>query len=626
MTHDLDLLRRFGFAAAQQATVSLRVIDKDRVTPSNLHDSDFTLIVNGTKRVGHLHAPNAKTIVVAPMVLLVFPPNQPVVHWIAVRQATQYFSQQPTELLSWKVGIFDSNGKLTPFTDGRSQLIEYLNVVGHTREPIQYYTSNWLTNAENAIGIMQDYEGPKVILAMNPLAESTYGENEGMLAHDGPESLTGIAQHIGAHIYIANVGGPDVVVPGGTAAQDQPAQGNRGPSSLGTTPSSHMQSDQTAALNYFAYRTSTMMQTAGATLGGFANSLDDLGRQIHRDLDGNYSMDFNLRPEDRDQGTPSVEVRLARHDLRVAILDVIPIGLAPDPNRAIAQKELAEILKRASKKPVSSPDFRITQHVDYFPLHAGLEPILPMSGIVEWTGHGRGPAELSVIESVENLALSTMILEREIDVHWDGRSFSWERDGQLKPGSYIWRVAVHDEKGKILSSTAERVEVAFPHQPAVAVSSLILGKSCREENQAAIGLHRRSLADSTSQEEEHLQIDPLRVGDCRLKPESTDRFASTDMLHAFVRIYPREKLEKHRPGNWTAKFVLRSKSGAVETERETPFTIDSGSGYLASIEMNLNIPEVRPGPHTLDVEMRGPGIHSDLKEARLISILAPMHP
>jgi hypothetical protein len=234
---DLNLLRRDGFIAAQQATVSLSVIDKNGVTPSDLHDSDFILIVNGTRRIGRLHTPGAETTVVPPVVLLVFPPNQPIVHSIAVKQATQYFSRQPNELLPWRVGILDANGELIPFTNGRSQILADLDVVEHANEPLRW-AGSWLPKAEQAISTMQGYQGAKVILAMNPIAEPIYGENEVRMAKDGPESLTSIAQVIGAHIYIANVGGPDVIVPGGEAAEYHPAQVNRGAGAplLGTTP------------------------------------------------------------------------------------------------------------------------------------------------------------------------------------------------------------------------------------------------------------------------------------------------------------------------------------------------------------------------------------------------------
>jgi hypothetical protein len=639
---DMDLLRRRGFAAAEEASVSLRVVDKQGVTPANLQVSDFTLIVNGTRREARLHAPGSGSTAIPPVVLLVFPPNQPAVHYIAVKQATQYFSQQPTEMLPWKVGLFDSNGKLLPFTNGRSQLLAYLDVVDHTTEPFQYssdaglparfrWEGSWLTRVNEAIGLMQSYEGPKVILAMNPLSESTYGLNDQILAHDGPEDLTPAAQRIGAHVYIANVGGPDTLVPLGDAAEDQAAQRNTpGDPVLGSTPSYHMQVDprETAALNGFAYRTSEMMQTAAATLGGFANSLNDLAAQIHHDLDGNYSLDFDLTPEDRDRGIPDVGVKIAPHDpnlanLKVAILDIVPIGVTAESARALSSQQITDLLARAAKHPVLSPDFHITQRVDYFPVRGGLEPVLPMSSVVEWTGMGRGPSQLSIAESVEDTTLSNTVLQREINVHWNGHSLTWERDGQLRPGDYVWRIAVHDGSGKILSSAEEKIDVAYPRQSSMEMSSLVLGKSCRKDSESATGLQRRPTAGSDDKEKAHPLIDPMRADGCRLQPEATSRFTSTDTLRAFVRIYPDEKLEKRHRENWTAEFVLRSKSGTVETDRAIPFAVDSGSGYLAAIELPLDTRGISAGLHTLDVAIHGSGAHGDLKRSRQLWIAGP---
>ena len=234
---ELDLLRRSGFAEAQQASIELRVFDRSGSVPLNLTAADFTLVVNGTARVPQVHAPGSSESTVRPMVLLVLPPNEPVVHSIAVRNAEKYFGAQSAELLPWNVGIFDSNGKMTPFTDGRSQLLANLDVVHHTVEPFQYasnaglpakarWDGSWLLKAEDAIAMMQHFEGPKVILAINPLGEESYGLNDQMFAHDGPESLTRVAQTIGAHIYIARDGGPEVYIPGGGAADDHPAQVN----------------------------------------------------------------------------------------------------------------------------------------------------------------------------------------------------------------------------------------------------------------------------------------------------------------------------------------------------------------------------------------------------------------
>jgi len=621
--HELDLLRRDGFSAAQSATVSLRVVDHEGVIPPGLQAGDFTLIVNGKQRAFRLHAPGTAASVAPPMVLLVFPPNDPVVHNIGIREAVKYFSAQPAELLPWRVAIFDSNGEMTPFTNGRSQLLAFLDGVAHTKEPFEYanevtlartfrWEGPWLSKAEIAVSIMQHYEGPKIIIAMNPV-ESFYGLNEQMLAHAGPEALTGVAQRIGAHIYIGNVGGPEVIIPGGDAAVDLSHK----------RPSYYMQVDPSmmAALSNSAYRASQMMQTAAATYGGFANSLNDLAAQIHRDLDGGYALDFDMTPEDQDHGIPDVGIRLARRDLRVAILDVVPVGVSTDIQRDMNREQISALFKKAAATRIVSPEFRVAQQADYFPLRDGLEPVLPMSAVVEWTGHGRGPILISIAERVEDPNLAHVILERELRVHWDGRSLSWERDGRLSPGHYLWSIVVHDGQGNIYAFSEKKIDVVFPRTGAMGVSSLIIGKSCRDDSPSTTGLQHRQ--PPGAKEQPHLAIDPMRANDCRLKPDTLGSFTSTDTMHAFVRIYPPEKLDKGRPESWTAKFVLRSPSGAVETEREIPFTLDSSSGYLASVEMPLSAAEVTPGPHTLDVEMRGPGIHNGFRESRPVSILAP---
>ena len=624
---DLDLLRRDGFAGAEQASVSVRIVDHAGQTPAGLAASDFTLIVNGTQRELRLRSPGETTTRVEPVVLLVFPPNEPFVHHLAAMEAEQYFAQQPNELLPWKVGIFDVNKKLIPFTNGRSQLLAYLGVVDHTISPFVYwFDRSWQTSAEEAISVMERYEGPKVILAMNPMRQLNHTpELEGMLSHIGPESLIEDAQHIGAHIYVANVGGPQVIVPGGVAAQDQVAQVNpRGGSGplLGSAPSTNMQVDprQSNALGDIAYSNSLMMQSAANTMGGFSNSIKDLAAQIHHDLDGNYSLDFDLTPADRDRGIPAVEVRLARRAMKISVLDVVPVGVAPGADPDLDPKRLAALVDQATKHPVSSPNLRITQHVDYFPLRDGLEPVLPMSCVVEWTGAGRGPSQLFAIETVEDENLSAMVLQREIKVRWNGKSLSWERDGQLRPGRYVWRIAVHDGNGNILASSTEKVGVGFPKHHPVAVSSLVLGKSCEEGKPPMSGLQHRAANGGKKLDSVNPQIDPMRAADCRVRPESTERFAASDTLHAFVRIYPVERLGGHSAEKWKARFVLRSESGSVEAEKELPFIVDSGSGYLASVQMPLSDPTITPGPHTLDVEMLGPGIHKDLKESRSISI------
>ena len=73
--------------------MSLRVSDHRGLTPPGLEAADFTLTVNGRQREFRLRGPGTQVTVVPPMVLLVFPPNDPVVHNIGVREAVNYFSR-----------------------------------------------------------------------------------------------------------------------------------------------------------------------------------------------------------------------------------------------------------------------------------------------------------------------------------------------------------------------------------------------------------------------------------------------------------------------------------------------------------------------------------------------------
>lgn len=624
---EIDLLRRDGFAGADQATVTVRVFNKAGASPGDLHPADFDLTVNGKRRAFRLHAPGAGAASVPAMVLLVFPPNQPAVHSMAAKQALGYFSHLTGERMPWKVATFDSNGKATTFTNSRPQLIAELNVIERTKAPSESTgeglptgmrgEGDWLTKAEQAIGAMQRYDGPKVVLAMGPLSTPSDAKTGQTLSQDGAEQLRAAAQHVGAHIYIDNVAGTESTVPGSEAAGED----------AGTKPSSAKQIDthETAALTNNAFLSSQMMQAAQATQGGFANSMDALAAQIHRNLDRNYLLGFDLTPQDRDLGVPAVGVKLARRDLRVTILDVIPVGIEPGSVEAGTARKLAALLEDATRQQLTSPDFQVYQHVDFFPMRA-VEPTLPMGGAVEWIGKGRPPAELYVVESVEDASFSTMLMQREMVTKWDGRRFAWEHDGQLAPGQYVWRAGVYDGTGKILSASEEKVEVGFPHRAAVAVSSLVIGRIC-EEGRVASGLqHRPSFNEATHgtlPRTTNPVIDPMRAANCRVKLDSTDKFAPTDVLHAFVRIYPDDKLESNAPGSWTADFVLRSKSGSIESHKETAFTVDSGSGYLAVVEFPLNAPAVGEGEHTLDVQLRGPGIRGDVRKSRNISVEAP---
>jgi hypothetical protein len=102
-----------------------------------------------------------------------------------------------------------------------------------------------------------------------------------------------------------------------------------------------------------------------------------------------------------------VSVEVSDHAQRLRIVDIAAVGTIYDGDRKVLSKEVLARVKLEARKPVASPDFRITQHVDYFPTRGGVMPVLPMSGLIEWTGKGPAPRELSVAESVEDVTLAT---------------------------------------------------------------------------------------------------------------------------------------------------------------------------------------------------------------------------
>ncbi len=639
---ELDLLRRNDFEKAEHANVSVRVVDKhgNRVPVSD--PAAFQIAVNGSIRKAHLvKQPGASASSNPPLVMLVFPPNQPTIHYLAVQQCLRYFanaSGSGATTLPWKVGIIDANGTFLSFTNDRATLLQNLEAIRTTKQTIsvanfnltprgQAWDGGWLNKANIAISEMQRLPGARLILAMNPLPEPTYRDAapvrgaDIILANDGPLQLMPIAQQIGAQMYIANVGGPEPILPGGDAAGlgglvhyvPNMQQLN------GTLPSGNqvIPQAQTAALAQAAAQTSQMMQIADATLGGFSNSIATLATQMQQDIDGATVLQFDMTPEDQDIGVPQVEVGLKQPALHAAILDIEPVLSVQNSEQNRASQKTAHDVLAGMSRPVSSPDFAIAQHVDYFPGHSGLEAVLPMSCLITWTGHGPRPTKIFIVESVIDKDLSTTVLERQLDSTWEARSVFWERDGLLRPGNYAWRIAVADAQGRILASAQRDIRVTYPRQPAVSVSSLVLSKSC-DLQQPASGLLHRSTAAQKKIEPLQFKVDPLQLTSCRIKPEPTDSYAATDTLHALVRIYPNGKTEKNRPENWTATFLLRSNAGSIESQQQIPFTIDSQSGLLASAVLPLT--GILAGTHSLDVELRGPGLRKPVTESRQVLV------
>ena len=339
---------------------------------------------------------------------------------------------------------------------------------------------------------------------------------------------------------------------------------------------------------------------------------------MQQDLDSAYQLQFDLTPDDQDIGVPQIDVQLQPPHLHAALLDIEPVMSVTESAQREASGKFAHDVLTAVARPLSSPDFSIQQHVDYFPGRSGLEPILPMSCLGSWTGHGPRPSEIVIVEPVVDQDLGTVVLERQLDTPWETRSLFWERDGMLHPGKYSWRIAVADRHGHILAAAEQDVGVALPRQPAVAISSLVLAKLCRAQAPTP-GLMHRPTPGEKSADVLHFKVDPLQLATCRLRPEPTDTYSPMDTLHALIRIYPRDKEEKNKPGSWTATFTLHSAEG-IQTQQQVPFSVDSQSGLLASAALPLT--RIPAGTHSLDVELRGPGLRRPVTESRSLFIEA----
>jgi hypothetical protein len=156
---DIDLLRRDDFEKASQATVSLRVVDAHGNPIGGLGQSNFLLTVNRTVRKARLLKGSAiASTLDKPLVLLVFLPNQPTIHYIAARDSVAYFEGLPAETLPWSVGIFDANGSFTPFTNQRSVLLANLEAVRTAKEPAQSSSDRFLRIGAG-LGWRLAYEG-----------------------------------------------------------------------------------------------------------------------------------------------------------------------------------------------------------------------------------------------------------------------------------------------------------------------------------------------------------------------------------------------------------------------------------------------------------------------------------
>jgi hypothetical protein len=382
--------------------------------------------------------------------LLVVPPNQPLLHNMATQDALRYFSEQQTDRdgrLAWNVSLFDSNGRQTEYTRKKAVLLKELARARKATEPLEASADiggNWLDDARNAIYRMQSLPGRRIVVAFNPQPDPGYGLLEFSLMQVDPSELVGAAERAGAQVYIANSTGPYMW--------------------------------PTAFASWFETPISNMMQTSQLTAAGYANSLKDLFRQIVGERDMSYLLKFRLRPQELDDSSLHIEVRITSRNLRGVALQ--PFAEPSSFSRVApttSYRRVPRAMMEALNNRVSSPELQIAQHIAYFPVRKGTKAILPFSCALIWSGEKTVPRRLRVVERLEQADTGFVASAHQLRLSWNGRFASWERDNRLSPGKYEWKVAVADSDGKVIASSILETRVPKASDAPVQLSTTLPG-------------------------------------------------------------------------------------------------------------------------------------------------------
>ncbi len=181
--------------------------------------------------------------------------------------------------------------------------------------------------------------------------------------------------------------------------------------------------------------------------------------------------------------------------LHAWVADVAPVLAMDVAEQPRASQEDAHVLLASIRKPIASPDFSISQRVDYFPVRSGMEAILPMSCLIAWTGErSTSNLEIAIVESVVDSDLDVPILERKLDSPWTDRGVFWERDGQLRPGHYVWQVAVAGLQGHICSFRSGKRHCGILRRSLqLRSASLVLMEVLQDARVGKRGLRKRHL-------------------------------------------------------------------------------------------------------------------------------------
>ena len=286
---DENLLPHTTSQLAPTMLLPLFVKTKAGTAPREFTKKDFVLLVDGKPTKAKVMRPwdegsMSRKGGEITHVLLVLPPNQPLLHNMATEDAIRYFSKQQADRrgrLPWNVSLFDSNGKQTAYTRDKAELLVELEDIRKAIEPLQRDADlggNWLDDARNAIYRMRFLPGRRIVVAFNPQTEPIYGLLEFSLMQTDPSDLVGAAERAGAQVYIANSTGPAYI----------------GPTESGLN---------TALVGM---QIPNMMQTSQLTGAGYANTLKDLFGQIIAERDTSYILGTSAQGPDLSKAKQSI--------------------------------------------------------------------------------------------------------------------------------------------------------------------------------------------------------------------------------------------------------------------------------------------------------------------------------
>lgn len=569
---------------------------RDGAAPRAFTSRDFVLLVGGRIAKAKVMRPwdeegKSRKDAEVTQLLLVLPPNQPLLHNMATEDAIRYFSKQRADghgRLPWDVSLFDSNGRQTEFTRKKAVLLAELESVRKTIEPLESNTDrggNWLDDARHAIYRMQVLSGRRIVVAFNPQPDPGYGLLEFSLMQTDPSGLVGAAERAGAQLYIANSTGPEMW--------------------------------PTAFASWFGTQISNMSQTSQLTGAGYANSLKDLFVQIIAERDMSYVLKFKLNPQELDHTSLAIRLNITNRNLTGVALQPFPAPSSLPVAETSMHERVPRSMKNALNQRISSSELQIAQHVDYFPVRKGTRAILPFSCALIWTGQEAAPHRLKVVERVEQADSGFVALARQLTLSWNGRFASWERDDHLLPGKYKWKVAVADGDGKVIASSILETRVPLPSDAPVQLSTIVTGVNCRhfvqDNTQSMASLRGRSVNPKiTSEGPADVGMDPMLENACLLEPNPTIFYSKQDTLRALVRVYLTDKVDKGGLDIWKTKFDLINEAGQIEVEQRTTLSVDSAPGYLAAIQLPLGGKAITTGLHFLRFELRGPHVKQPL--------------